>query len=126
MALDVGRGAAGARFTGAWLGVGRAMGLSQYTSELWVDFGADRVLHPLLGAGGGVARLEVPGTAGELDTTTVGIGTLRAALQYSLPVRATPARAGLEAVGCVPAVQSPNTPRIDPWVVATATVTVGF
>ncbi|HEX9296383.1 MAG TPA: hypothetical protein VF881_11120, partial [Polyangiaceae bacterium] len=41
-ALDIGARAAGGRLSGTWAGVGSEGGLSQYTAELWVDFGAER------------------------------------------------------------------------------------
>ncbi len=125
-ALDVGRRAAGARFTGSWMGVGQQMGLAQYTGELWLDFGYGRLLHPTLGAGGGVARIDFIDDAGDSNPTTLGIGLLRAGLQYGLPIRDTDARAGIDLIGSVPAVRSPTAPRLDPWLLVCGTVAVGF
>jgi hypothetical protein len=126
VALDVGRRAAGARFAGGWAGVGRDRGLAQYTGELWLDFGYEHHWHPLLGAGGGVALIDVLDDRGNLSNTTVGVGMVRASLQYSLPIRDTDARAGIDVIGCVPAVRSPSSPSVDPWLLAVGTVTVGF
>ena len=38
-AVDIGKGPAGFRLTGAWMDVGGERGLSQYTGELTIDFG---------------------------------------------------------------------------------------
>jgi len=125
-ALELGRRAAGARFTGVWVGAGSEMGLAQYTGELWLDFGYGHALHPLLGAGGGVALLDVANESGNLSRSAVGMGSLRAGLAYSLPIPKTDARAGMDVVGCVPAIHGASSPTIVPWLLAVGTVTVGF
>jgi hypothetical protein len=126
-ALDIGERAAGVRFSGAWVGVGDARGMSQYAGELWIDFGHGERLHPILGAGAGAARLELlDRSTGESDTHTIGIGVLRGTLQYVLPVRGTDARASIDVMGAVPAIRGENTPEASPWLLALATVGVGF
>jgi hypothetical protein len=126
-ALDIGERAAGIRFSGAWVSVGAERGMSQYGGELWIDFAHDQRLHPILGAGAGAARLELlDRTTGETDAYTVGIGTLRGSLQYVLPVRGTDARASIDVVGSVPAIRGQDTPETSPWLLAMATVGVGF
>jgi hypothetical protein len=126
-ALDVGSRAAGLRLAGAWFRVGTAGGLSQYTGELWLDFGYERRLHPVLAAGAGLARAEAEDpVSGGLEHTTVGVGTLRGSLQYLLPVRHTDARASLDVMAAVPAVAGESGGDLSPWVVVGASVGVGF
>jgi hypothetical protein len=126
-ALDIGERAAGIRFSGAWVSVGAERGMSQYGGELWIDFGHDQRLHPILGAGAGAARLELlDRTTGDTSSYTLGIGTLRGSLQYVLPVRGTDARASIDVVGAVPAIRGEGTPETSPWLLALATVGVGF
>lgn len=126
VALDIGRRAAGFRASAAWMGVGQEQGVGQYTGELWLDFGYGRRLHPVLGAGGGLARVDVRDQADQLTATTVGIGVLRPSLHYLLPVRGTDARAGVELTGALPAVQGSSRATVDPWLMAVAMVSVGF
>ncbi len=127
-ALDVGEKAAGLRASGTWVRVGSDGGMSQYAAELWIDFGHNRRLHPILGAGAGVARLDrVSGSgSGEIESRSVGIGVLRGALQYVLPVNDTDARAGIEVLGAVPAIAAEDAGDPRPWLLITATVGVGF
>ena len=73
-ALDIGEKAAGLRASGAWVRVGADRGLSQYAGELWIDFGYDRRLHPILGAGAGLARMDVEdSTTGQLSAQNLVI-----------------------------------------------------
>lgn len=126
-AVDVGERAAGLRLSGSWVRVGSERGLSQYTGELWLDFGSGRRLHPILGAGAGVARTaETDPATGNLQSHTIGIGLLRGSLQYSLPVRGTDARAGLDVIGSVPAIRGNDSVDSTPWLLVVATVGVGF
>jgi hypothetical protein len=125
-AIDVGSGAIGARAAGSWLRVGSDVGLSQYGGELWIDFGTGRRLHPIVGAGAAVARLNHREPDGRLDASTYGVGILRGSLEYVLPVERADARAGIDAVGSVPAVQSRSAPDISPWLLVTARVGIGF
>jgi hypothetical protein len=126
-ALDIGERAAGLRLSGAWVRVGAERGLSQYAGELWIDFGHDQRLHPILGAGAGAARLdrENPNT-NSVEAETVGIGVLRGSLQYMLPVGGTDARASIDVMGAVPAIKSEAAQNVGPWMLALATVGVGF
>jgi hypothetical protein len=126
-AVDVGKGAAGLRVTGTWMSSGPRQGLSAYTGELWLDLARDQRLHPMVGAGAGVARLEAP-IAGTRDSrrTTLGFGLLRLGLSYQLPVAGTDARAGLDVMGCLPAIRDQAGPPVRPWAVVVASVGVGF
>jgi hypothetical protein len=126
-AVDIGERAAGLRLSGSWVRVGSARGLSQYTGELWLDFGSGKRLHPILGAGAGVAREnQKDATSGALESHTLGIGLLRGSLQYSLPVRDTDARAALDVIGSVPAIRGSSSVDSSPWLLVVASVGVGF
>jgi hypothetical protein len=125
-ALDAGSGAVGARVAGSWVRVGSPEGLSQYQAELWVDFGAGRRLHPILGAGAGVARVDHEGSDGAAQTATYGVGVLRGTLEYVLPVERADARAGLDVLGTVPAAYPRNAPDPGAWLLFVARVGVGF
>lgn len=125
-ALDIGERAAGVRFSGAWVHVGADHGLQQYGGELWLDFGDGKRLHPILGAGAGVSRMEQIDAAGARTASTVGVGTLRGTLQYLLPVRGTDARASIDVIGAVPAIRGSDTTDSSPWMLVVATVGVGF
>lgn len=125
-AVDIGEKAAGVRFSGAWVRVGTARGVSQYAGELWLDFNHNGPLHPILGAGAGAARVELDDGAGGTDSHTIGVGLLRGTLQYALPIRDTDARASLEAIGAVPAIRGSDAPDRDPYLLVLATVGVGF
>ncbi len=127
VALDIGEKAAGLRASGAWVKVGAEGGLSQYAGELWIDFGYDRRLHPILGAGAGLAHMDLSDpTTGELTTQNMGVGILRGSLEYVLPVRGTDARASLDVMGAVPAIRSESASDVSPWLLAVASVGVGF
>jgi len=125
-AVDIGEKAAGLRISGAWVRVGAERGLSQYGGELWLDFNHRGPLHPILGAGAAAARLEVADPAGGTSSYTVGVGTLRGTLQYALPIRDTDARASIEVIGAVPAIRGNDSPDTSPYLLALATVGVGF
>lgn len=126
-AIDVGEKAAGVRLSGAWARVGSEHGMSQYAGELWIDFGHDQRIHPIVGAGAGAARLDSrDAQTGNISSETVGIGLLRGAIEYVLPVRGTDARAGLEVLGAVPAIGSESAGNPKPWMLVTATVGIGF
>lgn len=125
-AVDVGQRAAGLRLSGSWVRVGSSRGLSQYTGELWLDFGAGHRLHPILGAGAGVARTDQRNANGTLESGTLGIGVLRGSVQYSLPVRGTDARASLDVIGSVPAIRGSSSIDASPWLLVVANVGVGF
>lgn len=125
-ALDIGAKAAGARFTGTWIGVGGHHGLSQYDAQLWLDFGQGQRLHPILAAGAGLARLESADTAGTPRNATIGVGTLRGSLEYVLPIQEADARAGLDVEGALPAIRSQDAPDVGGWVLVGARVGIGF
>src|SRR6185503_2880642 len=103
-AIDLGAGPAGARASRTWVNVGSDHGLAEYRAELVIDFGAEKRLRPILGAGAGVARLDRAEADGSVETATYGIGVLRGTLEYVLPVRGADARAGVDAIGSVPAI----------------------
>jgi len=125
-ALDVGARAAGARFAGTWVRVGSDRGLSQYDAQLWIDFGASERLHPILGAGAGVARLETASTNDGVHAAIVGIGSLRGSLEYVLPLHEADARAGFDVIGALPAIHGTDAPSVAGWVLVSARVGIGF
>lgn len=125
-AIDIGERAAGLRLSGAWVRVGARDGLQQYSGELFIDFGEGRRLHPILGAGAGIARIDGVDASGESSAHTLGVGLLRGGLQYGLPVRSADARAGLELIGNVPAIRGDDAAPTRPWLLAVATVGIGF
>jgi hypothetical protein len=124
-AVDLGSGATGARISGTWSRVGSDHGAAEYRGEIFIDFGAGERLHPILGAGAGVARLDVA-DAGEVKGFTYGVGVVRGTLEYVLPVARTDARAGIDVVGSVPAVHGRGAPDPGPWLVLVGRVGVGF
>ena len=117
-ALDVGRGAVGARLSAAWLRAESERGLASYTAELWVDLARDYELHPILGAG---ASFLHGGALG--GDRSAGAGVLRGALEYELPLRDADARLGLNLLGLVPAIASERT---RPWLQGGLTIGAGF
>lgn len=125
-AVDVGSGAAGARLSGSWVRVGSDSGLAEYRGELFIDFGADRRLHPIIGAGAGVARLGTRASDGTTKTSTYGVGVLRGTVEYVLPVERADARVGLDASASVPAIQAKGAGDASPWLLFSARVGVGF
>jgi hypothetical protein len=125
-ALDIGAKAAGGRLSAAWARAGSDGGLSQYTAELWVDFGVGRVLRPIVGAGAGIARVDAVDAAGSLTTSTLGLGVLRGTLEYVLPVAGADARVGIDLSGALPAIRGSTAPGVDGWLVGMARVGVGF
>jgi hypothetical protein len=114
------------RASGAWIRTEAELGVSQYTGELWIDFGVGTELHPVIGAGAGIARIETRNDAGEEETATLGVGVLRGTIDYVLPVAGVDARVGLDAIGCVPATPGGNSADAGPWLMAAAHVGVGF
>jgi len=125
-AIDIGARAAGARFAGSWVRTGSDRGLSQYDGQLWIDFGAEQRLHPILAAGAGLARLEYADALGAVHASTIGIGSLRGTLEYVLPIREANARAGLDIEGALPAIRGTDAPDVNGWVLVTARVGIGF
>ncbi len=117
-ALDIGRRAVGARFSGAWLNAETEGGLAQYGGELWIDFGAGTQLHPTIGAGAALVHGQ---QTGQDDSS--GAGTLRGTIEYELPVADAEARVGLSIIALVPAI---NSERDEPWVIGALTVGAGF
>jgi hypothetical protein len=128
LALDAGSRGAGARFSGAWIRSGSDQGLSEYAAEVWIDFADREVLHPILAAGAALARLDhqatSPGETG-IESENIGVGVLRATLQYRLPVKDVDARAAADVMGSVPAV-GVHAADVTPWVTAAVTVGIGF
>jgi hypothetical protein len=125
-AVDIGSGAAGGRLSGAWVRVGGERGLAEYRAELFIDFGAERRLHPILGAGAAVARLDRARADGSLETGTYGLGVLRGTLEYVLPVEEADARAGIDAIGSVAAIHAKGDSDPGAWLLFVARVGVGF
>jgi hypothetical protein len=126
-AIDVGRAGAGFRASAAWAGAGTTRGTSQFSAELWVDFGVGEALHPLVGAGAALVRADSADPAsGRFRTSTLGAGVLRAGIAYVLPVEGADARAGIECTAAVPAIQDGGPQSARPWALIAATVGVGF
>jgi hypothetical protein len=125
-AVDLGSGAVGARASGTWVRVGSDQGTSEYGADLWIDFGAGRRLHPVVGAGAAVVRTSQGSAAGARQAWTYGAGVLRGTLEYALPVERSDARAGLDLVGSLPAIQARSAPDLSPWLMITARVGIGF
>lgn len=126
-AMDIGRGPAGFRATGMWLDVGSDGGVAQYTGELTLDLGGRHSWRPVVGAGAGLARYYEPEPDGDgTDAKSLGIGLLRVAIEYRIPVEATDTRAGLGVIGVLPAIRAHDAPDLDPWVIVAASVGVGF
>lgn len=124
LALDAGARGAGARFAGSWIRTGSDGGLGEYSAEVWIDFADRDVLHPILAAGAGLARLD-HGRTDHIETDGIGVGVLRGTLQYRLPVRDVDARAALDVVGSVPAVGA-RVADATPWVTAALMVGIGL
>jgi hypothetical protein len=124
LALDAGARGAGARFAGTWVRSGTSGGSSQYEAELWLDFAEQGPIHPILAAGAALARLDRD-VGGRLESDIIGVGLLRATLQYRLPVHGVDARAALDVVGSMPAVGT-RAADVTPWVTAALMVGVGF
>jgi hypothetical protein len=126
-AFDLGRGPAGFRASGSWAHAGSAPGVSTYTGELWFDLGHPGRLRPIVAAGAGLASVRfVPDEADTPQTATAGIGVLRGGLHYLLPLGSTDARAGIDVVGCLPAVRTDEAADLSPWAIVVATLGVGF
>jgi hypothetical protein len=126
-ALDVGKSGAGVRASASWAGAGTSHGMSQFSGELWVDFGVGEALHPIVGAGAAIVRADVEDPAnGRIRSVTLGAGVLRAALAYVLPVERADARAAVECTVAVPAIQDGGPQAGQPWALVAATVGVGF
>ncbi len=126
-ALDIGRGPAGFRASGAWLRVGSDGGVAQYTGELTLDLGGKQSWRPVLGAGAGLARLYEDEPEGEgTDAKSLGIGLVRVGIEYRIPVEGTDTRAGLSVIGVLPAIRAQDAPDPSPWMIVGATVGVGF
>jgi len=126
-ALDIGRGPAGFRLSGSWLRVGSDDGVAHYTGELTLDLGGRMSWRPVLGAGAGLARVYEDKPDGEgTDAKSLGVGLVRAAIEYRIPVEATDTRAGVSVIGMLPAIRAEDAPDLKPWLVITATVGVGF
>jgi hypothetical protein len=127
-AADFGRGPAGVRLSAAWVQVGYDDPLAQYTGELTLSFGERWRIVPVVGAGGGLARTyRVDGDGNRTGGgSNLGVGVIRGALEYRLPLGDTDARAGLAATLTVPAARASNAPDLPPWALFAATVGIGF
>jgi len=127
-AMDFGRGPAGFRASGAWLRVGSEDGLAQYTGELTLDAGGRSRWRPVLGAGVGLARTYRVDDTGTRTGggSSIGVGLLRVALEYRLPLEDIDARAGIHLIGTLPAIRAEGAPDLSPWIIGAATVGVGF
>ena len=127
-AADFGKGPAGFRASAAWVRVGYDDPLSQYTGELTLALLETARFVPTVGAGAGLARTYRvdPVTGARGGSANLGVGVLRAQLDYRLPLGDTDARTGIAAIGTMPAIRANDAPELRPWLLLTATVTVGF
>lgn len=127
-ALDIGRGPTGVRLSGTWVRVGYDDPLAQYTGELTLSLLEHPRWIPSLGVGGGLARTYRVDPSGQRTSggASLGVGVLRASLEYRLPLHATDARLGLNAAGSLPAIKEQRAPDLPPWLLLSATVGVGF
>ena len=130
VAVDLGRGPAGFRVSGAWLDVGNDRGVSQYTGELTLDFGGRSAFRPMLGVGGGYARtsstLLADKTLDGSTGTSMAIGVARLGLGYRLPFEDTDARLQLDVGGSLPAIRSASSPQTTPWLTSALTLAIGL
>jgi hypothetical protein len=131
VASEFGKGPAGLRLEGAWLGVGKPNGVAQYTGELTLDFGGRSRIHPVLGAGGGVARtgssVDANGAVDDKHGATLGIGVVRSGVSFRLPFEETDARLALDVTGAFPAIRGADAPKdLTPWAMGTVGVMIGF
>ena len=127
-AADFGRGPAGVRLSGAWVRVGYDDPLQQYTAELTLALLERSRFVPSIGAGGGLARTyRVDAARQRTDGgASLGVGVLRAGVDYRLPFDGTDARAGVSAIGTMPAIRGEGAPDIGPWLLIVAAVSVGL
>lgn len=117
-ALDIGRRAAGARVSAAWLRAESERGLAVYDLQLWIDFRHRYRIHPIVGAGASLLH------GGALNgDDRVGAAVLRGALEYELPVEDTDARLAFDVTAFVPAL---GTERTRPWALVALTLGAGF
>jgi signal transduction histidine kinase len=102
--------------------------LAQYTGELTLSLLDRGRLVPTLGAGAGFARTYRVDAAGQHagGGASLGVGVLRAALEYRLPFRDADTRLGISATGTLPVMKGDGAPDLAPWVLATAALSVGF
>ena len=127
-ALDFFRGPAGLRLSAMWFDVGSDQGLSQYTGEITLDFGGRSAWRPVIGAGAGYARTWRVDESGHRASggANLGIGLMRVAIEYRLPIDGTDARVGLGVTGVLPAIRSSDAPDLVGWAVAGLSVGIGF
>jgi hypothetical protein len=126
--VDYGRGPATFRLNGTWIRVGFDDPLSQYTGEIALTFLNHSRWLPSLGAGGGLARTYRVDDQGAKTTgsSNLGVGVVRAGIEYLLPFPGTDARIGLNTSLSFPAMRSSGAPDLSPWVITALNVGVGF
>ncbi|MBI5536373.1 MAG: hypothetical protein HY898_26870 [Deltaproteobacteria bacterium] len=127
-AIDFFRGPAGLRLSAMWFRVGSGEGIAQYAGELTLDLGGHSVWRPVIGAGAGLARTWKVDDAGNRVSggANLGIGLMRAAIEYRLPIEGTDSRASLGLTGVLPAVKSESAPDLQGWVIAGLSIGIGF
>ena len=127
-AMDFGRGPAGFRISGTWVRVGYKDPLSQYTGELTLQLPFRSAFRPTFGVGAGLARTYQVDENGQQTSggANLGVGTIRAGVEYRIPLRDTDVRAGLGATATFPAIKASDAPSLDPWVLLGAAVSIGF
>lgn len=127
-AIDLGRGPAGFRASAAWLRVGSPEGIAQYTGEITLDLGEHSAWRPVLGAGAGLAQTYRVDAQGNRTSwgAALGVGLVRGALEYKLPVEGTDARAAVALLGVLPAIRGDAAPDDKGWFIFAATVGIGL
>ena len=127
-ALDFGRGPAGFRMSAAWVRVGYDDPLAQYTGELTLGFPLHSAFRPVFGVGGGLARTYRIDAMNNHTSggSNLGVGIVRAGVEYHLPFTEADARASIGATATLPAIRANDAPKLDPWLLLGAAVTIGF
>ena len=98
--LDLGR-SSGLRFQGAWTELGGEGGEQHYGADLWLFLGPLGRLQPFVGAGAALVRTQTA-----LGFHDHGVATVRATLDYVLPLADSDARFGVDAYLNVPAIDA--------------------
>jgi hypothetical protein len=122
IASDFGTGVIGVRLAASWLGPGARVSLDQYTGEIVLDALPHGPLHPVLGVGFGLARMELQGTGGDL-----AVGVARLGLEYSLALRDADLRIGANVTGALSGPRDARVPSdLGAYAVFVGAITLGF
>ncbi len=132
LAVDVGAGTVGARFSAAWLRgegassdvtsrspLGRSLG--QYTAEMTLDLHKRGPLHPVIGLGFGLVHVSKPEGGG-----VAGIGTARAGLDYALGLEDADVRVGASVTGALAGPADDELATLRGYALLATTLSIGF